>query len=49
MIKGVLRMFCHRWHHNHRSDMMGSKLAMVLVTGTLVYLGAKTIHHMMHD
>lgn len=49
-------MFCHHWHHNRKSAMMddlhcmmGSKVAMVLVTGTLMYLGAKTIHHMMHD
>ena len=49
-------MFCHHWHRNRRSDMiegmhcmMHSKSAMVLVAGTLMYLGAKTIHHMMND
>ena len=49
-------MSCHHWNHNIKSDMMedihcmmGSKVAMVLVTGALVYLGAKTIHHMLND
>lgn len=53
--KGVLIMSCYHWRHNRSDTMkdlhhvMGSKLTMVLVTGALVYLGAKTIHHMMMD
>lgn len=48
-------MSCYHWRHNRSNTMkdlhhvMGSKLTMVLVTGALVYLGAKTIHHMMMD
>lgn len=42
-------------HRNRRSDlmdmgdMMDSKLLKVLAVGALVYVGAKTIRHMMED
>lgn len=41
----------HSCHHNHMQmdDMMDSTLFKVLAIGTLLYFGAKTIHHMMED